>query len=131
MRKRRIFEDEFCCHGKGNVTVKYKVLIKKCENAAKASRIAEEIARWSGSSMDTVLNNLVAKPICVRQEAEEQEAIKIKAQFEAVGAEVVALEADALGVRHHLLHGLVAVHFLREVAEIRQRAEVRWLPRRL
>jgi len=91
MRKRRIFEDEFCCHGKGNVTVKYKVLIKKCENAAKASRIAEEIARWSGSSMETVLNSLVAKPICVRQEAEEQEAMKIKAQFEAVGAEVVLM----------------------------------------
>jgi TonB family protein len=69
--------------------VKYKVLIKKCENQAKATRIAEEIARWSGSSVETVLNNIIAKPICVRQEAEEQEAMKIKAQFEAVGAEVL------------------------------------------
>jgi len=69
--------------------VKYKVLIKKCDNAAKAARIAEEIARWSGSSLETVLNTLIARPICVRQEAEEQEAMKIKAQFEAVGAEVM------------------------------------------
>jgi TonB family protein len=69
--------------------VKYKVLIKKCENPAKAARIAEEIARWSGSSVETVLNNIIAKPICVRQEAEEQEAMKIKTQFETVGAEVV------------------------------------------
>jgi hypothetical protein len=84
-----IYEDEFRRHGKGNVTVKYKVLIKKCEDAAKASRIAEEIARWSGSAVETVLSSLVAKPICVRQEAEEHEAMKIKAQFETVGAEVV------------------------------------------
>ena len=72
--------------------MKYKVLIKKCDDAAKAVRIAGEIARWSGSSLETVLNTLVTKPICVRQEAEEQEAIKIKAQFEAVGADVVLIE---------------------------------------
>jgi hypothetical protein len=72
--------------------VKYKVLIKKCDDAAKAVRIAGEIARWSGSSLETVLNTLVVKPICVRQEAEEAEALKIKAQFEAVGAEVVFVE---------------------------------------
>jgi hypothetical protein len=69
--------------------VKYKVLIKKCDDAAKAVRIAGEIARWSGSPLETVLTTLVTKPICVRQEAEEQEALKIKAQFEAVGAEVM------------------------------------------
>jgi TonB family protein len=72
--------------------VKYKVLIKKCDDAAKAVRIAGEIARWSGSALETVLNTLVTKPICVRQEAEEQEATKIKAQFEAVGAEVMLVE---------------------------------------
>ncbi|MBN2035205.1 MAG: energy transducer TonB [Chitinispirillaceae bacterium] len=75
--------------------MKYKVLIKKCGDTARASRIAEEIARWSGSPVQTVLNSLVVKPICVRQEAEEQEAIKIKTQFEAVGAEVVL---SAIGV---------------------------------
>jgi hypothetical protein len=77
--------------------VKYKVLIKKCNDAAKAVRIAGEIARWSGSALETVLNTLVTKPICVRQEADEQEARKIKAQFEAVGADVVLVEVP--GVR--------------------------------
>ncbi|MBN2037653.1 MAG: AgmX/PglI C-terminal domain-containing protein [Chitinispirillaceae bacterium] len=72
--------------------MKYKVLIKKCDDAAKAVRIAGEIARWSGSALETVLTTLVTKPICVRQEADEQEARKIKAQFEAVGAEVVLVE---------------------------------------
>jgi hypothetical protein len=72
--------------------VKYKVLIKKCDDAVKAARIAGEIARWSGSSKETVLSTLVAKPICVRQEADEHEAVRIKAQFEAVGAEVLLME---------------------------------------
>jgi TonB family protein len=76
--------------------VKYKVLIKKCEDPVRASRVAEEIARWSGSTVETVLNNLKAKPICVRQEAEEQEAIKIKAQFEAVGGEVVLVAVGSV-----------------------------------
>jgi TonB family protein len=76
--------------------VKYKVLIKKCDDPVKAARIAEEIARWSGSSRETVLMTLVAKPICVRQEAEEQEAMKIKAQFEAVGAQVMLVGIGAL-----------------------------------
>jgi hypothetical protein len=76
--------------------VKYKVLIKKCDDAVKAVRIAGEIARWSGSALETVLNTLVTKPICVRQEAEEQEALKIKAQFEAVGAEVMLVEVPGV-----------------------------------
>ncbi|MGA2507241.1 MAG: AgmX/PglI C-terminal domain-containing protein [Chitinispirillaceae bacterium] len=78
--------------------MKYKVLIKKCDDAGKAARIAEEIARWSGSSKETVLNTLVARPICVRQEAEEQEAMKIKVQFEGVGAEVMLVGVGSSGV---------------------------------
>ncbi|MBN1306290.1 MAG: energy transducer TonB [Chitinispirillaceae bacterium] len=76
--------------------MKYKVLIKKCDDAAKAVRIAGEIARWSGSALETVLTTLVTKPICVRQEADEQEAQKIKAQFEAVGADVVLVEVPGV-----------------------------------
>ena len=79
--------------------MKYKVLIKKCDDAVKAVRIAGEIARWSGSALETVLNTLVAKPICVRQEAEEQEALKIKAQFEAVGADVTLVEVPSAAPR--------------------------------
>ncbi len=82
--------------------MKYKVLIKKCDDTVKAARIAGEIARWSGSSPETVLNTLIAKPICVRQEADEHEAMKIKAQFEAVGAEVMLVEvAPAFAAAKH------------------------------
>jgi len=68
--------------------VKYKVLIKKCENPQRASRIAEEIARWSGSTADVVYGVITQKPVCIRKEAEKDEALRLKGQFEAVGAEV-------------------------------------------
>jgi TonB family protein len=68
--------------------VKYKVLIKKCEDPRRAARIAEEIARWSGSTPDVVLGVITQKPVCIRKEAEEAEAIKLREQFTAVGAEV-------------------------------------------
>jgi len=68
--------------------VKYKVLIKKCENPQRASRIAEEIARWSGSTADVVYGVITQKPVCIRKEAEKDEALRLKGQVEAVGAEV-------------------------------------------
>lgn len=68
--------------------MKYKVLIKKCENPQRASRIAEEIARWSGSTADVVYGVITQKPVCIRKEAEQEEAFRLKGQFEAVGAEV-------------------------------------------
>ena len=68
--------------------MKYKVLIKKCEDPQRASRIAEEIARWSGSTADVVYGVITQKPVCIRKEAEKDEALRLKVQFEAVGAEV-------------------------------------------
>lgn len=68
--------------------MKYKVLIKKCEDPQRASRIAEEIARWSGSTADVVYGVITQKPVCIRKEAEKDEALRLKGQFEAVGAEV-------------------------------------------
>jgi TonB family protein len=68
--------------------VKYKVLIKKCEDPQRASRIAEEIARWSGSTADVVYGVITQKPVCIRKEAEKDEALRLKGQFESVGAEV-------------------------------------------
>ncbi len=68
--------------------MKYKVLIKKCEDPQRASRIAEEIARWSGSTADVVYGVITQKPVCIRKEAEKEEAFRLKGQFEAVGAEV-------------------------------------------
>jgi len=68
--------------------VKYKVLIRKCGDPQRASRIAEEIARWSGSTPEVVFGVITQKPVCIRKEAEQNEAMRLKGQFEAVGAEV-------------------------------------------
>lgn len=77
--------------------MRYKVLIKKCDDPAKAARISEEVAKWSGSTADVVNSVISKKPICIRREAEEDEALKLKSQFEAFGAEVdfVPLQAGA------------------------------------
>lgn len=68
--------------------MKYKVLIRKCGDPQRASRIAEEIARWSGSTPEVVFGVITQKPVCIRKEAEQNEAMRLKGQFEAVGAEV-------------------------------------------
>ena len=74
--------------------MKYKVLIKKCEDPQRAVRIAQEIARWSGSTVNVVMSVITKKPVCIRKEADDNEALRLKSQFEAVGAEV---ELVALG----------------------------------
>lgn len=66
----------------------YKVLIKRCGDPERAQRVAEEIARWSGSTVDKVLAAIMAKSVCIRKEAGEAEARDLKARFEAVGAQV-------------------------------------------
>jgi hypothetical protein len=66
--------------------MKYKVLIQKCVDPQRATRIAEEIARWSGSTVDVVLNVITQKPVCIRKEADEAEARRLQEQFGAVGA---------------------------------------------
>lgn len=74
--------------------MKYKVLIKKCEDPQRAVRIAQEIARWSGSTVNVVMSVITKKPVCIRKEADDNEALRLKSQFEAVGADV---ELVALG----------------------------------
>lgn len=80
--------------------MKYKVLIKKCSDPARADRIAEEVARWSGTTADVVRNVITQKPVCIRKEAEEPEALRLKQQFEAIGAEIdlVPLQKAAAAV---------------------------------
>ncbi|MCL2183075.1 MAG: TonB family protein [Chitinispirillia bacterium] len=68
--------------------MKYKILIKKCEDPQRASGIAAEVARWSGSTPDVVYNAITQKAICIRKEADEDEAQRLSAQFGAIGAEV-------------------------------------------
>ena len=68
--------------------MKYKILIKKCEDPQIASRIADEVARYSGSSAEVVYNAVTAKAVCIKKEADEEEATRLKAQFSVCGAEV-------------------------------------------
>lgn len=68
--------------------VKYKVLIKKCDDSQRAASIADEIAKWSGSSRDTILAALTSKDVCIKKEAVESEASELKNKFEAFGASV-------------------------------------------
>ncbi|MBD3393474.1 MAG: hypothetical protein GF418_15165, partial [Chitinivibrionales bacterium] len=79
--------------------MKYKVLVRKCEDPQEAARVAEEIAKWSGNTPDAVLAALREKSVCIRKEADEAEAQDLKRQFEAVGAqiELVSLGAAAGG----------------------------------
>jgi len=54
----------------------------------RASAIAAEVARWSGSTPDVVYNAVTQKAICIRKEADEDEAMRLRAQFGGIGAEV-------------------------------------------
>jgi hypothetical protein len=68
--------------------MKYNVLIKKCENGRRAVMIAEEIARLSGSLPDKVLVAIIERPICIKKDADEHEAMKLRDRFMAIGAEI-------------------------------------------
>jgi TonB family protein len=68
--------------------VKYKILIRQCVDPQRASAIAAEVARWSGSTPDVVYNAVTQKAICIRKEADEDEALRLRAQFGGIGAEV-------------------------------------------
>jgi TonB family protein len=75
--------------------VKYKILIKKSSNPQSVAKVAEEIARWSGNTVEAVQNALSQKSVCIKREADESEAMRLKQHFESVGAivELVPLEA--------------------------------------
>jgi hypothetical protein len=66
----------------------YKVLVKKCENPRRAAKIAEEIAKRSGSSPDVVMAVISEKSVCIKKDADENEAMRLKEEFEAIGAEI-------------------------------------------
>ncbi|MCL2218500.1 MAG: TonB family protein [Chitinispirillia bacterium] len=68
--------------------MKYKILIKRCDDPQRASAIAAEVARWSGSPPDVVYSAITQKAICIRKEADEDEAQRLRAQFGGIGAEV-------------------------------------------
>jgi TonB family protein len=79
--------------------MKYKILIKKCEDPQRASAIAAEVARWSGSAPEVVYGAVMQKDICIRREADETEARSLQAQFGAIGVvELVPYEDTGAAV---------------------------------
>ena len=78
---------------------KYKVLIKKCDNPKRAAKIAEEIAKRSGSTPEVVLAVIMEKSVCIKKDADENEAMRLKEEFEAAGAEVEFVPLVAAGTR--------------------------------
>ena len=73
----------------------YKVLIKQCENPRRAAVIAEEVARRAGVAPEAVRLALLENAICIKQRAQQREAMLLKEAFEAVGAEVDFVEEMA------------------------------------
>ncbi len=78
--------------------MKYKVLIKKCENTKQAAKIAEEIAKRSGSSPEAVMAVITEKSICIKKDASENEAMRLKEEFEAAGAEIEFVALAQTGI---------------------------------
>ncbi len=68
--------------------MKYKVFIKKCDQPQRAAALADEIARRSGSDPVAVMAVITGKSLCIRKDADEHEAMRLKEEFEAKGAEV-------------------------------------------
>lgn len=76
--------------------MKYNVIIQKCADVAAGNSIACEIARMSGTPADAVRSVIFQKPVCIRKEADLDEAVRLKAHFEAIGANVglIAVEKN-------------------------------------
>ncbi len=66
----------------------YKVIIRKCEDPARAMNIAGEIARWTGRTPESVYEIITLKTTCIRKKANENEALRLKGMYEALGAAV-------------------------------------------
>jgi TonB family protein len=79
--------------------MKYNVIIQKCIDVAAGNSIACEIARMSGTPADTVRSVIFQRPVCILKEADLNEAVRLKAHFEAIGAYVglVAVEQNFAG----------------------------------
>jgi len=68
--------------------MKYKVFIKQCGNPRRAAMIAEALARRSGITPDAIRSALTEKALCIKHGADSHEAMELKGEFEAAGAEV-------------------------------------------
>ncbi len=77
--------------------MKYKVLIKRCVDPRRLESVASAIAQWSGNTPETVKAALSQKAVCIRQEADENEAARLQQHFGQAGAEVELVKLAAAG----------------------------------
>ena len=73
----------------------YRVIIKKCDDPARAAAIAQGVAQLCGAQPSVIQAALQQKQVCVRRDATDAEAADLKARLERMGA-VVSLEPVAL-----------------------------------
>ena len=73
----------------------YKVFIKQCGNPGRAAVIAEALARRSGIMPDAIRSALTEKALCIKHGADSREAMELKEEFEAAGAEVEFVPDEA------------------------------------
>ncbi|NLE02975.1 MAG: AgmX/PglI C-terminal domain-containing protein [Fibrobacter sp.] len=71
----------------------YKIVMKACKDQAKAKRIAVEISRRSGQTVEQILHIITEKDICIKKEADFDEAITMRNIFRELGAKIELIRA--------------------------------------
>ena len=84
--------------------MEYKILIRKCIDPHSAHNIAREISRWAGASPEAVFNIITAKTVCIRKKTDAAEAVRLKARYEALGANVELVPVNGSVVLPVRLH---------------------------
>lgn len=69
--------------------MKYNVIIRKCDDVQKAHQIEQELASWSGMTVEKVYRIIADGPLCVLKDASEKDALAAVKRFEALGAAVL------------------------------------------
>ncbi|MFW5775315.1 MAG: AgmX/PglI C-terminal domain-containing protein [Chitinivibrionales bacterium] len=77
--------------------MKYSVIIRRCPDRMRAAFIAKHIADWSGCRYKNAWEALMSKSVCIRKEADENEAYALRKQFEDFGAKVHIIPAAQVG----------------------------------
>lgn len=74
--------------------MRYKVMIQPCRDPRSAGAVAFGVARRAGVAPEKVFGVISEKTICIRKKAGHDEALQLKNEFEALGAEVDLVQLD-------------------------------------
>ncbi len=83
--------------------MKYKVVIRKCDDLCKARKIAEKLAASSATGVEEVYKIITAGSVCILKDAPEKEAIVIKKTFESLGASVFVSSMEDSGLTRNFI----------------------------